>query len=259
MAGGVKYDPILGKVRQQDNTDVSNLLNRDGSNYMGSLSLVVPTITSELQIKKQDGTLVKTLNSNRLIIERGAIIDYSGTFQYAAPTSSQKPPTRCTGDFGTILPPPNTLSAPIEKNGIASDTTIACNLFADKSGLEVLGNKVVKVTGEDKTTATVTIEFRYLRLCGVSADEDVDITTLSGDFGNSRAKTIDFDCSGGKYFYYAYPKVLGEATWKVGGLAFSGYERTEKTITNYYGLSITYYVYRSSNIQTGSNINAVIS
>jgi len=50
---------------------------------------------------------------------------------------------------------------------------------------------------------------------------------LSSELNNSKGKTITFDCSGGKYFYYAYPKSLGTSSWNVGGLAFTGYTLTE--------------------------------
>ena len=237
----------------------TNKMNRDGSNYQGSLSLVSPAITSQWTVRKQDGTLVATKTDNAISLENGAKADYSGTFRYPAADAAHKAPTRCDGSFGTTLPAPATPSATLTKTGLTTSTSLTVNLYADKSGLEVSGGKVIKATGEDKTSATASVSFYHRRYWGVSADAGADITSLTSELSNARAKSITFDCSGGRYFYYAYPKALGTAAWKVGGLDFSGYTRTEQTITNEYGLSVTYYVYRSSDLQTGSNINAVIS
>ena len=91
------------------------------------------------------------------------------------------------------------------------------------------------------------------------ADAGADITSLTSELSNARAKSITFDCSGGRYFYYAYPKALGTAAWKVGGFDVSDNVLTETTVTNEYGLAVTYYVYRSKNLLTDPSVNAVIS
>lgn len=237
----------------------TNKMNRDGSNYQGSLALVSPVVTSRWTIRKQDGTQVATKTDNAISLENGAKADYSGTFLYPAADAAHKAPASCDGAFGTTLPEPGTPSAALTKTGLTANTSLTVNLYAPKSGLEVSGGKVVKATGEDKTSATASVSFYHRRYWGVSADAAADITALTSELSNARAKTLTFDCSGGRYFYYAYPKALGTAAWKVGGLDFTGYTRTEQTITNEYGLAVAYYVYRSSDLQTGSNINAVIS
>ena len=247
----VIYDPILGATRKEINTSV--FMRKDGSNYVSSLALVTPIISSSWKIKKQDGTQVSTSTANSITIENGAKVDYSGTSSQPTPSESQTAPTAITGDFGT------------EASGSKTDTDITANktfrvtFTAPKSGLEVSGTKVVRASGNQKTSASASVAFSHKRYWGTFAEEDVDITKLSKELNNSKAKTIDFNCSGGKYFYYAYPKVLGSTAWKVGGLAFTGYQLTEKTITNEYGLSVTYYVYRSKELQTGSSIKAEIS
>lgn len=249
----VIYDPILGNPRKSDKINTDGFMRIDGSNYVASLALVTPVISSSWKIKKQDGTQVSTSTDASIIVENGAKVDYSGTSSQPTPSESQTAPTAISGDFGT------------EASGSKTDTDITANktfrvtFTAPKSGLEVSGNKVVRASGSQKTAASASVVFSHKRYFGTSAEEDVDITKLSKELSNSKDKTIDFNCSGGKYFYYAYPKALGTTSWKVGGLAFTGYQRTEKTITNEYGLSVTYYIYRSIEKQTGSAINAVIS
>ena len=228
-------------------------MNIDGSNYVSSLALVTPVISSTWKIKKQDGTQVSTSTANSITVEDGAKVDYSGTSSQPSPSASQTAPTAISGDFGTVA------SGSKTKTDITANTTFGVTYTAPKSGLEVSGTKVVKASGNQQTSASASIAFSHRRYWGASADADADITKLTTELSNSKSKTIDFDCSGGKYFYYAYPKALGTATWKVGGLAFTGYQLTERTITNEYGLPVSYYIYRSSNLQTGSSINAVIS
>lgn len=238
---------------------ITGKMNRDGSNYIPSLALVVPAITSLWTIRRQDGTTLRSSTDNAISVENGAKVNYSGSFSYPAADAAHKAPASCDGAFGTTLPDPATPSATLNRTDITTSTTLTANLYAPKSGLEVSAGKVIQATGNDHTAATASVAFLHRRFFGTSANLDADITTLSSELSNSRAKTINFDCSGGKYFYYAYPKTLGTATWKVGGLAFSGYQRTEQTITNEYGLPVTYYIYRSTELQTGSAINAVIS
>lgn len=253
-----QYSGVINNIREKIKNNDSKM-NRDGSNYTPSLALVVPAITSLWTICRQDGTTLRTSTDNAISVENGAKVNYSGSFSYPAADDAHKAPASCDGAFGTTLPDPATPSATLNRTDITTATTLTANLYAPKSGLEVSAGKVIQATGNDHTAATASVAFLHRRFYGTSANPDADITTLSSELSNSRAKTINFDCSGGKYFYYAYPKTLGTATWKVGGLAFSGYQRTEQTITNEYGLPVTYYIYRSTELQTGSAINSVIS
>lgn len=229
-------------------------MNIDGSNYVASLALVTPIISSSWIIKKQDGTQVSTSTDNNIKVENGAKVDYSGTSSKPAPSASQMDPTAISGDFGTETPGSK------EETNITANKTFKVTYTAPKSGLEVSGTKVVKASGNQKTSASASVAFSHKIYWCASAEPNLeDFSNIAFALSDNRGRTIDFDCSGGKYFYYAYPKALGAATWKVGGLAFTGYQLTEKTITNEYGLPVAYYIYRSSNLQTGSSINAVIS
>ena len=228
-------------------------MNIDGSNYVASLALVTPVISSLWIIKKKDGTQLSTSTANSITVENGAKVDYSGTSSQPTPSESQTAPTAISGDFGTSASGSKTAT------DITTGTTFRVTYTAPMSGLVVSGGKVVRASGNQQTAASASVAFSHRRYWGASAEENVDITTLSTELSNSKSKTISFNCSGGKYFYYAYPKALGTASWKVGGLAFTGYKLTEMTITNEYGLPVTYYVYRSTELQTGSDINAVIS
>ena len=247
----------LETLRHYDGKIKNDRMAKDGSNYVSGLQLVTPVIDSYWSIKNQAGVEQYTSKNKSLTVEYGAKVDYSGTLTCPAiDRNTQCAPITTSGDFGNILP------GHISMDDIIANRTFKATFTAPKSGLEVENNKVVRAEGNQTTTAQASVAFTHRRYWGVSADANADIKAFFDDgseLRNVRAKNINFDCSGGKYFYYAYPKVLGNSTWTVGGLAFSGYTRTEKTITNEYGLDVVYYVYRSESMQTGSNISVVIS
>ena len=241
----------LQKYHEKIKTD---RMKADGSNYVASLVLVTPVISSSWKIKNQDGTQVSTSTANSITVENGAKVDYAGTSSQPAPSASQTTPTVISGDFGTSASGSKTAT------DITTGTTFRVNYTAPMSGLVVSGSKVVKASGNQQTSASASVTFSHKIYWGAPANPNLeDFSNLDFVLSNNRGRTIDFNCSGGKYFYYAYPKALGTTSWKVGGLAFTGYQLTEKTITNEYGLPVEYYIYRSTNLQTGSSINAVIS
>lgn len=248
----VIYDPILGKMRQSDKPEENKYMLPDGSNYIPSLALVTPLITSTWVIKNQQGVQQSTSSNNAITVENGAKVDYSGASRCTSVGEGQVAPTVIAGDFG------NTTTGSATAKDIVANKVFKVTYAAPKGGLEVVGTKVVPATGNQTTSAQASVSFAHRRFYGVSIAPNTDITTLATELNNSRAKTVTFDCSGGKYFYYAYPKVLGKAAWNVGGLSI-GMTPTEVTITNEYGLSVAYYVYRSDNLQTGSSIKAIIS
>lgn len=233
-------------------------MNADGSNYIAALALVSPSISSNWTIRNQAGSVVSTNSSNSISVENGAKVDYKGHFAYAAPSSAQKAPTECDGSFGSTLPEPGTNSESLEVKNLTASRTFNANLYAPKSGLEVSGGKVVKATGKDSTSASASVSFYHRRFWGTSAGETINVSNLSSELSNSRAKTITFDCSGGKFFYIAYPASLGKAAFNIGGLTV-GIEPSRVKITNEYGLEVEYYVYRSADKQTGSAIKVIVS
>ena len=80
-----------------------------------------------------------------------------------------------------------------------------------------------------------------------------DLST-SYELASTRQKTVSYDCSGGKYFYYMYPTYMGHATFKVQGLPNSSIIERVCNFTNQYGHTEQYYVYRSEYVQNGTNI-----
>lgn len=241
-ANDIKYD-----VSKE--TDISGLMNKDGSNYEGGLALVVPQISSTWTIKNQKGGVVATSIKNSDSVEFGAKVSYQGTFKWVTPTSTQKSPTSCDGDFGTTLPSVNTSSGLKQSvTDLTTTTTYTVNLYSPKGGLEVSNGKVVKAIGSDKTTASAKMTFAHKLYYGISEDdslEQTDIINLESELVTNKTKDFTFKCTGGEYFYIAYPASLGAASFVIGGLA-QVISPKQINITNQYGKSIEYYIYRSN-------------
>lgn len=71
---------------------------------------------------------------------------------------------------------------------------------------------------------------------------------------NSRL-TNTYDCTGGNYFFIAYPKRFGlYSDVKVNNFAYNDYTITELLIPNSNGYEESYYLYRSNNLLFGSGI-----
>ena len=122
-------------------------------------------------------------------------------------------------------------------------------------------NTTFTITGTDGTTsksASTSVNFMPKRYWGVSAKTsltDEEIIALSSELSTSRQQTRTFNCSGGKYFYFAIKtSYCSGIQFKVGGLSFSDMIVTTRPFTNASGHTDTYNIYRVNNIQTGSAI-----
>lgn len=96
---------------------------------------------------------------------------------------------------------------------------------------------------------------------GTAPDTLAGLTTagLNNELSNSKAQTRIIDCSGGKYFYFAWPVSLGTGTFKVNSLPFTGLVVNTANVTNGAGFTEPYYFYRSNYIQYGSAINVEVT
>ena len=121
------------------------------------------------------------------------------------------------------------------------------------------------ITGTDGTTsksANTSVTFLPKRYWGVSAKTsltDAEIIALSSELSTSRKQTRTFNCSGGKYFYFAIKtSYCSGIEFKVGGLSFSDMLVETRQFTNASGYTDSYNIYRVNNIQTGSAIQVEV-
>ena len=204
-----------------------------------------------------------TSTSDNLILENGYSVSWSGSFKWNSSTG-YKNPERTDGDLGSTLPFDGQNSNTTNITGITSNRSITQNLYADKKGLLINGEKVVNATGEDKSYKSMTVTFKHNLFKGSVTSPtptDEQVSALTGELVASRAKTVSgVTTTAGRYYVYAYPQSLGDLTSIIqnGSIpVLSAFNKTNVTYTNAAGLSITLNVYTSAN--DGAFTNATLN
>lgn len=204
-----------------------------------------------------------TSTSDNLILENGYSVSWNGYFKWNSSTG-YKNPERTDGDLGSTLPFDGQNSSTTNITGITSNRSITQNLYADKKGLLVNGEKVVNATGEDKSYKSMTVTFNHMLFRGsvISATPTGEqVSALAGELVTSRAKTVSgITSAAGQYYVYAYPQELGDLTSIIqnGSIpVLSAFNKTNVTYTNAAGLSIALNVYTSAN--DGAFTNATLN
>jgi len=118
-------------------------------------------------------------------------------------------------------------------------------------------------------SANTSVSFLNRRYWGVTTAAimtSADITAGSSELSSVISKNISYDCTGGRYFFYAFPASFGNLSTintKVNNLSFSDWSDNaggsttsgfQLSVTNGSGYTATYNVYRSFNLQNGSYI-----
>nr|DAX65780.1 MAG TPA: tail protein [Caudoviricetes sp.] len=103
---------------------------------------------------------------------------------------------------------------------------------------------------------STSVEFRLKKYYGVSAHETLtneEILGLSNLWaGRTQASTV-FDCTGGKYPFYILPaSMASDIQFWIGGLRNSDWIEEIRKITNAYGYTESYIIFRLNSIQTGA-------
>ena len=204
-----------------------------------------------------------TSTSDNLVLENGYSVSWSGSFKWNSSTG-YKNPERTDGDLGSTLPFDGQNSNTTNITGITSNRSIAQNLYADKKGLLINGEKVVNATGEDKSYKSVSVIFKHNLFRGYVTNPTPtgeQVVALTGELVTSRAKTVTgVTATSGQYYVYAYPQSLGNLTSIIqnGSIpVLSAFNKTNVTYTNAAGLSITLNVYTSAN--DGAFTNATLN
>jgi hypothetical protein len=104
---------------------------------------------------------------------------------------------------------------------------------------------------------STSIEFSHKRYWGLSTLEsltDQQVRLLNSEFSASKNQTRIFSPNQ-QYIYFAFPAYLGDANFKFNGLPNSAWEVTSRNFVNSSNYSEPYRIYRSTFLQSGSNIN----
>ena len=123
--------------------------------------------------------------------------------------------------------------------GIVTDTTYTLSAIFD---------------GQTYTKST-SVEFRLKKYYGVSVHESLtneDILLLPSLWAERTQTPTVFDCSGGKFPYYILPtSMVSDIQFWIGGLRNSDWIEEVREITNAYGYTESYTIFRLNSIQTG--------
>lgn len=204
-----------------------------------------------------------TSTSDNLILENGYSVNWSGSFKWNSSTG-YKNPERTDGDLGSTLPFDGQNSNTTNITGITSNRSITQNLYAEKKGLLISGEKVINANGEDKSYKSMTVTFKHNTFKGSVTSQIPtceQVSALTGELVTSRAKTVSgVTTTVGQYYVYAYPQELGNLTSIIqnGSIpVLSAFNKTNVTYINAAGLSITLNVYTSAN--DGAFTNATLN
>lgn len=161
-------------------------------------------------------------------------------------------------DVGDVNPGSWTINSPfstgnmagtIKRNGsdLGADPTWTITLSATKTTM-VQSNINVQWTRDV-----------YYGVGSAGFSTEAEVEGLAGtNLQTGRARTVTVSPSNEKV-YYAYPKSYGLATFTLNGFpaAFDG--PSELSLTNTNSVTSTYYLYESTNLLTGSNLNFVVT
>lgn len=220
--GTNEWDAYPGNAGKANRDDIDAI-------YNGDKPLVSPTITTtKYTIYKADGTTkISTGTSNPSNIDYGSWIEWTGTFKWTH-NDNYKDPTATSGSFGTTLPSSGVASSPytFTKKQLTGNVTFASqSLSAPKKGLMLVGQKILRASGDDITSASLGTGVFKKKYWGFvenrsSITEGVILglqnVSTSGTnkgmvFNDGVAKTGAVG-SGKVYLIYAYPASNGKLT-----------------------------------------------
>lgn len=125
--------------------------------------------------------------------------------------------------------------------------------------------RTFNISGQDVKnqtfTSTYTITWSYRRYWGVSNKQsltDEDILMMSSELSGNKNKLVAYDCTGGNYFYFAYPSVFGDLTsaTTINNMQWNDWVIVKRVFLNQNGVSIPFNIYRSFNLLNGNvNVN----
>lgn len=112
------------------------------------------------------------------------------------------------------------------------------------------------VCGGQVYTKSVSIEFRLKKYYGVSVRDtltDEQVLAMTGSWAQRVQSSTVFDCTGGKYPYYVLPASMasGIQFW-IGGLRNTDWKEEVREVTNAFGHTESYTIFRLNSIQTGA-------
>ena len=137
------------------------------------------------------------------------------------------------------------------------------------TGLNMRSNTTYTITAKDEkgaiATKTTSVNFLNSVYYGASTAGSIstsaDVLALDNSkLATNKNMTATFDCTGGKFIYFAMPVSFGlkNTNFKIGGLSNSAWSVSTIPVTNAHGHTENYNVFKSQNLQNGAAITVNI-
>ena len=159
----------------------------------------------------------------------------------------------------------NTDKVPVTLGGIVKDSTfnkVPMSDMFDKLLYPYQPPSFSSFTIDNKTTETYEVgqtipevnrTFRW-SIANKDTLLDSDILALTSELSTSKNKTIEYDMTGGNYFYFAYPTAFGDCNnIKVNEMPWNGFILVKRTVVNAFGVNVPMNIYRSENLLYGTS------
>lgn len=245
--------------------------------------LVTPSINPGFTYKQNDGVTNYLSNISQglgyndtdpknIIVDTGAVVNINGNYVWNIVDGDvDKAPSNHSGDFATgVLPANGVNSTPNFTQNITSNirTLVTKNVIisANKTGLEVLNNKVVKASGIESKSASISIKFRDKFYAGISTSSSlvnsatIKNLSLRGFIqDDSKVELENIETTSTQYLFFCYPAnyPLLKNVIKNNSLPILGafVNLGNITVLNDAGLNVSYRVYRTNAINPFSDIS----
>lgn len=244
--------------------------------YAGNMDMPYPIISGQWTFYNQDNEVVSGSSMDPAVsetsespkLENGFKASFSGIYKWTHEEGKKDPTTVKPGSSWTDLPSSGADSETFTSGIYASAKTYSIIIQAQRTGLMLGGNgkDIVPASGYDDRADSVSVSFTNRIFYGSNASKDPSetiIKSLSNVLGG-RGRTLSGVTSPkGEYFYYAYPKSLGELTGIIQNGAtpvldaFIRHDDIE--ITNAAGLVVPMYVYVTLNDGAFTNVKLQFS
>lgn len=210
------------------------------SNLNGTITTVGQALDALLPLQ------IQNLTNNVLVQEVGSTLSsVNVTWSLSDAASDLRfiaiPATFAPSAPAVISPTTSTAQTFLGGFTSSSQSTITWTLQATK------GTQIV--------TSNTSVSFQLKNYFGASALTSLtssDVVALGGSFQSSKVQTITYNCTGGKYPYFAYPFAYGDPTRvTVGGIDFTDYTVSTVLVTNASGYTVNYKVVKFNVLQTG--------
>lgn len=270
IAGGSSYleitDPVDGQILVYDDV-LGKFVNETasaGGTVTYSTTSPVPTTIGGIEAGKE------YTNENITTVINDLLFPYQypafSTFTVAGASSGSYEVgyTYAAGD--KVFAWTTTNNSNIKPNSVTLNGTAGlANDGTETQAISAITNNTVAtstftISAENTKNQTfskiITLSWSMKRFWGVSAStslDDAGILLLNSEIATSRVKTVTYDCTGGRYFYFAYPSAWGDLNnTKINSLTWNDWVLVSRGFVNQYGVTIPMNIYRSYNLLNGT-------